>query len=637
MRAGAAVRARRTGTRARIGLVGLVAAVAVLVGPLPAAQAHAFLAGSSPADGQVLADPPAQIRLDFSESVVLSATSIDVVDATGHHLALAGLRVGSGADAADLEQPVEVVVDLPSMDHGAYRVSWSTLSSDDLHATEGMLVFGVGQTVTAGGLDEPSPRPVEAMLRWLLLLGLSGALGGPLALRLLMRAVGSGRATSLARRSASGGAVVASVIAVLLLVDQLAVSGADPVRLLGGAYGARWAVREVGLVVLAASSLGRVRASRRHPALFATGATLACLGTAVLGHSAGGGGIDLTRIGASAAHLAAATTWSGCLTVLTGALVLSARGDRVPRPVVGRAFRAFGPPAAVCVSVMVVTGVYLSSGVVGSVDAALGTTYGRTLLLKVGVAAIAGALALVNTTRLHRASRPRAPRRTVVTEAVLGLAVLGLAAVLTSGQPAMEPQLVQSANPPTDGPMVRQVVDLQESLDIRPNRPGPNVVIVEVFDTRRPAPAPVRSVEVTVVPADGTVGTPFPAEPLGNGRWSVNVALTSAGSVQVQVVAHRAGLADAAVDYPWSIGSLTDPPVARVSTAPIRDLLRGATLAVLIAVLLGWWAALAVAERRRSSRIVPTDDAETAPLPGQRLDRAVVGQAEPSGRLPHGP
>jgi copper transport protein len=624
---GAVSRARSVLTR--IGLVGLVAALAVLVGPVPAAQAHAFLAGSSPSDGQLLADPPAQIRLGFSESVVLSATRIDVVDATGRHLDLTGLRIESSADAADLEQPVEIVVDLPPMDRSAYRVSWATLSSDDLHATEGVLVFGVGQAVTAGGLDEPSPRPVEATLRWLLLLGLSGALGGPLALRLLVRAAGSDGATSLARRSASGGAVVGAVVAVLLLLDQLGASGADPVRLLGGGYGARWAVREVGLVVLAASGLSRVRASSRHSVLFGVGAALACVGTATLGHSAGGGGLDVMRIAASAAHLAGAATWSGCLTVLTVALVLSVRGGPTTRQVAGRALRAFGPPAAVCVSVVVVTGFYLTSGVVGSVDAALGTTYGRALLLKVGLAAAAGALALVNTSRLHRAARLRPPRRTVVAEAVLGLAVLGLAAVLTSGQPAMEPQLVQSATPPSDGPVVRQVVDLQETLDIRPNRPGPNVVIVEVFDTRRPAPAPVRSVEVAVVSADGTVGTPSVAERLGNGRWSVNATLASAGSAHVQVVAHRDGLADATVDYPWSIGSLTDPPIARVSTAPIRDQLRAAALAVSLAVLLGWWVGLAVAERRRSSRIVPTGGSETSPLPDDRLGQAVVGRTGP--------
>ena len=51
---------------------------------------------------------------------------------------------------------------------------------------------------------------------------------------------------------------------------------------------------------------------------------------------------------------------------------------------------------------MVVTGVYLSSEVVGSVDAAISTIYGRTLLLKVALAAVAGALALVNTVRLRR-------------------------------------------------------------------------------------------------------------------------------------------------------------------------------------------------------------------------------------------
>src|SRR5207253_1092525 len=102
----------------------------------------------------------------------------------------------------------------------------------------------------------------------------------------------------------------------------------------------------------------------------------------------------------------------------------------------------FGVPAAAAVSVLVISGCYLASGVVGSVDAALLTTYGRTLLLKLGLFAVIAVLGLVNTRRLHRADRPQASRRTVVAEAVVALAVLGLAAVLTSGQPAREPQFV---------------------------------------------------------------------------------------------------------------------------------------------------------------------------------------------------
>ena len=202
----------------------------------PGAQAHAFLARSNPADGQVLAAAPAQLRLGFSESVVLAATQIDVVDGSGRHITPSGLTLAAQGDqdaadanaGQDTEEPVEVVAALPTLGRGSYRISWETLSSDDLHRTSGVLVFGVGQTVTAGGLDQPAPPPLEAGLRWLVLLGLSGALGGALAGSLLRRGgegaphpPGAVRAASLARRWSVGGAVAAATAALVLLVTRL--------------------------------------------------------------------------------------------------------------------------------------------------------------------------------------------------------------------------------------------------------------------------------------------------------------------------------------------------------------------------------------------------------------------------------
>lgn len=570
------------------------------------AQAHAFLAGSSPADGQVLVEPPTQLRLQFSESVVLSTILIDVVDSAGRHLAPTGLRL-EGGDAGDLEQPVEVVADLPALERGAYRVSWETLSSDDLHPTSGVLVFGVGTAVTAGGLQEPSPRPVEAALRWLLLLGLSGALGGALAANLFRRAGDSGRSVAQARRLAAAGAVGAAGVAVLLLGDQLLGTGVDPFQLLRGSYGLRWGIREAGLLLIGGWALSRPRAPRAGPALLVGGAALASVGTALLGHSGTGERLDVTRVVASAVHLGAAATWSGCLLIVTLVLVQRRRsGDRARlgagrRQLARDALLLFGVPAAACMGIIAVSGVYLSSDVVGSVDAALLTTYGRSLLLKVALVAVIGALALVNTVRLRRGGARSTPRRTVAGEAVAAVAVLALAAVLTSGQPAMEPQLVRTVASATDGPLDQRVADLQEIVDIRPNRPGPNVVIVDVFDTRRPAPSPVRAVNVALVTADGVVAAPMAAESLGDGRWSLNATLDAPGVVGLQVTAVRDGQPDTIASYPWTIGGLADQArPAVVSTTPIRAQLRAASLVLAILVLLACGTALVVAGRRKA-------------------------------------
>jgi copper transport protein len=247
--------------------------------------------------------------------------------------------------------------------------------------------------------------------------------------------------------------------------------------------------------------------------------------------------------------------------------------------------RGFGPYAAACASVVVVTGVYLASDVVGSVDAALLTTYGRTLLIKLAVVGVVGALGLANHRRLRSRRGIRLPVRTVVAEAAVAMLVLGLAALLTSGQPAREPQLVSAPQVHTVPVLDAAVGDLQQALAIRPNRPGRNVVTVSVFDTRRPAPAPIRSVQVSVIGLDGRRIGPVSAERLADGRWSVAADLASAGRTGIEVAVQRAGLPDATHLYRWVVGG--GPTVTRhatVSTAPVGDTLR--VLAILLAMAL---------------------------------------------------
>lgn len=615
-RARGQARGRRSARSARAGILVLLAvAVIAVTGPAPAAQAHAYLANSSPADGEELAAAPRELRLEFSEAVVPEATRVEVVDEHDKHRSVARVTVVAHPGESGAQAPVDVLAELPALGRGTYQVRWETLSADDLHRTTGVVVFGVGTHVTATGLDEASPQPVEAGLRWLILLGLSATLGGALAARLLGRGAASGDAVAVAvaaarraRTYAAAGALTSAGVALILLVAQLA-SGGGGVELLLGSYGLRWALRELGLLLLVAHALARLATpgrAARTPLL--VGAGLACLGTALLGHAGAGPAMNLTRVLASAAHLGAATTWAGAVVVLTVILLGRHRGGAnrvVTRPVLQR----FGPPATACVAVMVVTGVYLSSEFVGSVDAALLTIYGRALVLKVALAGLAGALALASTLRLHRQARST-PRRTVIAEATVAVGILALAAALTSGQPAIEPQLVSSGSAPLPGLVYRSVGDLLETVAIRPNRPGPNVVVVDVVDNRRPAPGPISDVSVVLVSTDGSSSAPLTVDTSVPTRWSVNTDLKAAGELTVRVVVRRAGLADTVASYPWTVGSEADQSrPAVVSTAPIGPVLKVAAGA-LLATLLGLGSIGAIYLRRRSR---PSGAAEVAP------------------------
>ena len=98
-------------------------------------------------------------------------------------------------------------------------------------------------------------------------------------------------------------------------------------------------------------------------------------------------------------------------------LGLGARGGG-GRSAAAEVLRPFGAAAATCVGVLAVTGLSLSSTVVGSVDAALLAVYGRVLVLQVtfvGVAALLG----WHTTAAAPARCATARRSVVVESAVL--------------------------------------------------------------------------------------------------------------------------------------------------------------------------------------------------------------------------
>ncbi|MDX6238043.1 MAG: copper transport protein [Kribbellaceae bacterium] len=620
----------------RIGFVLLLVALVAVWSP-QAASAHAFLTSSSPADGAALAAPPAQLRLDFSETVVLAATQIDLVGEGGQHYPVTNLRIqGEGG-----EEPSQLLGSLPSLPRGAYRLSWQTLSADDLHRTAGVLVFGVGQEVAAAGLDEPTPAAAEAALRWLVFLALALSLGGALMRRLVSRRGGTSSPgwVRLTHRGELIGPTAGLVGAAVLLIYQI--GGGGFAQLLGGSYGVRWGLRELGFLLLLVAAL--LRPSRVRATGIVVGAGLVGVGSALLGHSGAGQTLSLTRVAADALHVVSAGTWAGALFFGLLFVVPAARGTRERLPDALAVMRAFGLPAAAFISAVIVTGVYLTSSVVGSVDAALVTFYGRTLLLKVAVVAVIGVLGLLNHARVRRTTGRAWRSRTVVVEAALALLVLGLSAVITSGQPALEPQLVQDPQAKVVPIQDSRVADLQQAFAVRPNLPGQNLVLVDVFDTRRPAPAPIRGVTVGVLDADGTSSAAVAAQRLADGRWSAPVVLNSSGAARIVVTVHRPGLSDATHTYRWAVAG--GPAATRstlVSTKPIKNQLLVLWLAVTSLTGAGWWVAglsrrsrgrMLGGRTRTSARGVPAHRDTTKSAGAERFDEEDDGTVTGTSRV----
>ncbi|WP_254874075.1 copper resistance CopC family protein [Streptomyces sp. CAI-155] len=111
-----------TAPRLRLWALALVAGVGLLLGGSAPAAAHAVLEDTAPARGAVVAEPPAQVELVFSEAVSASGDGIRVLDPSGR-------RVDDGQPTAKGGGTYAVALSGPEA-RGTYTVTYQVESAD---------------------------------------------------------------------------------------------------------------------------------------------------------------------------------------------------------------------------------------------------------------------------------------------------------------------------------------------------------------------------------------------------------------------------------------------------------------------------------------------------------------------------
>ncbi len=100
-----------------------------------AAQAHAFLIQAAPPVGGAVAAAPKEVRLSFSEGVEPLFSAIEIATEDGR-------TIPTKAAAIDPADDKVLVLALPPLDPGRYRVRWRVVSVDT-HRTEGEYRFAI--------------------------------------------------------------------------------------------------------------------------------------------------------------------------------------------------------------------------------------------------------------------------------------------------------------------------------------------------------------------------------------------------------------------------------------------------------------------------------------------------------------
>jgi copper transport protein len=413
-------------------------AVCVLALAAPTtAGAHATLTSASPAEQGRVESPPTEIRLAFDQSVTAGPDAIVVYAADGRRVSG---TVSQAVGGTVIRVPVK------GLEAGeAYTVRWRELSADG-HVGTGVFTFGVG-------VDAPPPTEAvgasgmtwrDDVARWALFASLALVLGVVGIRLLVLPRVVDARVERRVHLLGTLGAVAAvnAGIAgfVIRSANALQVSGVDLLYAdlspfaESTRFGVAFLITTLGfgacLTILAIAWV-LDRPGLRWPAFLLA---LALVWSYPLsGHQATEPNASLVGQLADWVHLVSAMLWAGG--VLTLAVVVWPLAPELRRA----AFLRFSRIAVILVAVLVAAGTVVAIERLPAISDLWQTSYGTTLLLKVGLVLVALAWGGIHHTfvrpRLERGEQLPRLGRSLLGESAVAMAVLLAAAVLVNGAP----------------------------------------------------------------------------------------------------------------------------------------------------------------------------------------------------------
>ena len=427
----------------------------------PLASAHPFLLDSEPGQGQNAPAGTTQIITNYSEAVEIGFSELRVYDANGNQI--------DNKDTAYNGGETSLVVTTQPLEDGVYTITSKVLSKVDGHLVQAAIVFGVGDVKIDSALLEGQESSEttfipESIARFPGLVGQTIVLGGII----VSITIWSSQQTrfrdvftdineqfKIKFSKIIGYGIIATFASNFIMLGvQTWRLEASPLDVIGTTFGTTWLIRMIITIIIIVlwflmEKKNKISIKEQIPLLVASLILIAT--TTMMGHGAA------TELEApwilDYAHNLLSSIWIGGVIFFAFVALptITKTDNSTKEKIVLSLIPRFSGLFIIAIGILIITGPTLLWFLDDNVTSLTDSTYGKLILIKIGIAATMIALGgfnqikfLRNTHDFEKLNISKRISKPLKFEAGLGIALLAVVALLVnSSLPAGE---IQSAD-----------------------------------------------------------------------------------------------------------------------------------------------------------------------------------------------
>ncbi len=470
---------------------------------IPFASAHPFTEQTIPSASTNAPAGTTEVIVFFSEPVDIDFSEIKVFDSNGDQI--------DSKDTKYYEDELSLIVSTPPLDDGIYTTSVKVLSKIDGHLVPSAFLFGVGDVVikdkNAVSVESEIIFYPEAGARFLGIAGQTIVLGSVIASlviwgtqnKLLIKNELEGIEVFHHGKfmSITGiGLVLVFVSDILMIAIQTIRLETSPLDVIQTYFGTIWLARMIITVILIGIWFGmdkRKTLSKNSQIPMLVASLVLISTTSLIGHGAASG--EMGALALDYIHNLVAAIWIGGIIYFVFILLPSfsqlkeINRERMSLVLIPRFSIAF----IISIGVVIITGPILMWFIESDVGLISESVYGQLIILKIIIASVMiGFGGFVQFRIQKKAERNissgkisvhRDLKRSLKVDAVLGIIILGVVALLTNGTlPAGEIQDVSAQETIYGFKTIEFTENSKVSIDISPFSSGTNTILVKVSD-----------------------------------------------------------------------------------------------------------------------------------------------------------